>query len=133
MNRSGYDYDCEDNWQMIRWRGMVASATRGRRGQSLLIAMRDALDAMTEKRLIAHELVSCDGVCALGALGQAKSIDITQLDPEDYASVAATFDIAEPLAREIVYENDECGLWRETPEHRWARMRDWVEKQIAKP
>jgi len=70
MNRSDYyDDDCNGNWQRIRWRGMVASATRGRRGrrgQSLLIAMRDALDAMTEKRLIANELESRDGA-RLGA------------------------------------------------------------------
>lgn len=30
MSRSGYNDDI-DNWQMIKWRGQVASAVRGKR------------------------------------------------------------------------------------------------------
>jgi hypothetical protein len=71
-------------------------------------------------------------VCALGALGRVRGLDMTELDPEQPESVAAAFDVAEPLAREIVYMNDE-GTWRiETPEERWTRMRAWVESQIIK-
>ncbi len=130
MSRSGYSEDCEDNWALIRWRGMVASATRGRRGQRLLRDMLAALDAMPEKRLIQSELECSDGVCALGAVGQARSIDMSSIDPYDDVTVAATFDIASPLAREIVWENDEAGHWKETPEQRWSRMRHWVASQI---
>jgi hypothetical protein len=35
MSRSGYSDDLE-NWSLIRWRGAVASAIRGRRGQAFL-------------------------------------------------------------------------------------------------
>lgn len=68
-------------------------------------------------------------VCALGALGRARGLNMIDLDPEQPEAVAAAFDIAEPLAREIVYMNDEAG-YRETPEQRWARMRAWVAAQI---
>jgi hypothetical protein len=141
MSRSGYSDGQDDNWQMIRWRGMVASATRGKRGQKLLVDLLAALDAMPEKALVAHELETKDGeVCALGALGKARGIDMQKLDPEEPESVAAAFDIATPLAQEIVYMNDEYldSKWNETtkryedvkPEERWASMRDWVASQI---
>jgi len=71
-------------------------------------------------------------VCALGALGRVRGLDMTDLDPEEPEGVAAAFDIASPLAREIVYINDEC-CGNETPEQRWTRMRKWVEAQIIKP
>jgi hypothetical protein len=93
--------------------------------------MRDALDAMPEKRLIARELESNGEVCALGAVGRARGIDMAGIDPEDSERVAATFDIAEPLAREIAYENDE-DYRQPTPEERWQYMRAWVERRIKK-
>lgn len=141
MSRSGYSDDLDDNRQLTRWRGMVASATRGRRGQKCLIDLLAALDAMPKKALIAHELETADGeVCALGALGKSRGIDMQKLDPEEPESVAAAFDIATPLAQEIVYMNDEHlgSIWNEatkryddiTPEVRWARMRSWVVSQI---
>ena len=68
-------------------------------------------------------------VCALGALGRVRGLDMSGLDPDEPEGVAAAFDIASPLAREIVYLNDECG-YRETPEQRWERMRAWVASQI---
>ena len=46
MSRSGYSDDC-DTWPLICWRGAVASALRGRRGQQFLIELRDALDAIS--------------------------------------------------------------------------------------
>lgn len=133
MTRHGYS-DELDNWALIRWRGRVASAMRGKRGQKLLRDMRDALDAMPEKRLIAEELIEIDEEggtdrCALGVVAAARGVDVSHLDSEESDRVAEAFDIAEPLAREITYQNDEAG-WRETPEQRWVRMRNWVEKQI---
>lgn len=53
MSRSGYTSECE-NFAM--WRGRVASATRGKRGQSFFRALLAALDAMPEKSLITHAL-----------------------------------------------------------------------------
>jgi hypothetical protein len=132
MSRSGYidDYD-DDFLALYRWRGQVASAIRGKRGQKLLKDLLSALDAMPEKVLIANELEANDGgVCALGAVGKARGIDMTGVDPQEFEVVAPLFDIAEPLAREIAYENDECGTYRETPEQRFVRVRKWVVSQI---
>lgn len=129
MSRHGYS-DSLDEWDLIRWRGQVASAMRGKRGQRLLVDLVKALDAMPEKVLIAEQLVDSEGDhCALGAVGARRGIAMDELDPEEYESVAEAFDIAEPLAREIVYVNDEGGRsWRndETPQARWERVRAWA-------
>lgn len=129
MSRSGYSEDL-DNWDLIKWRGQVASAIRGKRGQALLRDMLAALDAMPEKSLVPQELETPNGeVCALGALGRVRGIDMESLDPEDYDSVANAFGVAHQLVQEIVYHNDEW-LGRETPEQRWKAMRAWVAGQI---
>lgn len=70
-------------------------------------------------------------VCMLGAVGKARGLNMVDLDPEDHEAIANTFDVAGPLAREIVYMNDECGPYNETPEQRWTRMRAWVASQIV--
>lgn len=133
MSRSGYSDDC-DGWSLIRWRGAVLSATRGARGQALLRDLLAALDAMPIKSLVADSLVTADGeFCALGALGAARGIDMSKLDPEDRESVAAAFGIAPALAAEIMFENDE-DFWRPATndnERRWLRMREWVASQIT--
>lgn len=137
MSRAGYSDDLE-TWSLIQWRGAVASAINGFRGQCFLQEMRRALDALPEKRLISEELVDQydDGaVCALGALGKARGIDMAGIDPEDREIIASKFGIAPAMAAEIVYENDEGGgYWsKETPEQRYSRMRKWIEEKIRKP
>ena len=57
MSRSGYVDDMCDEWALIRYRGAVKSAIRGKRGQAFLREMLAALDAMPEKRLISGALV----------------------------------------------------------------------------
>lgn len=148
MSRSGYTDDCEN---VAMWRGRVASATRGKRGQAFFRALLEALDTMPEKRLITEALQTADGeVCAIGALGKARGIDMSDVDPDEPSEVAPLFDIAECLAQEVVYMNDDYSqnvyielpgpprYWRLhdclrreiTPEERWQRMRDWVAEQI---
>ena len=51
MSRSGYTDDFDDQWALIRWRGAVTSAIRGKRGQEFLREMAAAMDAMPEKSL----------------------------------------------------------------------------------
>lgn len=148
MSRSGYTDDGEN---VAMWRGRVASATRGKRGQAFFRALLEALDAMPEKCLITDALETPTGeVCAIGALGKARGIDMSDIDPDEASEVAPLFDIAECLAQEVVYMNDEykqCTYvelpgppryFRQhdyarhdiTPEERWQYMRDWVSKQI---
>jgi hypothetical protein len=128
MSRSGYSEDL-DQWDLIKWRGQVASAIRGKRGQKLLADMVAALDLMPEKALVSSELETPDGqVCALGAVGRMRGIKMQEIDPEEPEQVAAVFDIARQLAMEIAYQNDEGGP--ETPEHRWLRMREWASDNL---
>ena len=130
MSRSGYSDDC-DGFGLIRWRGAVAAAIRGTRGQEMLHGLASALDAMPEKRLITGALIQQGEVCALGALGLAcgRVEDMQQVDPEDPEQVAGFFGIAEALAKEIQFVNDE--YYDPTPEARWQRMRAWVADCIA--
>jgi hypothetical protein len=133
MSRSGYSDDC-DGWTLIRWRGAVASAMRGARGQAMLRELLAALDAMPLKTLITNELMTDDGqFCTLGVLGQARGIDMAGVDAYDREAIAAKFNIAEALAAEIMFENDEHWIFRddETPERRWTRMRNWVASKIT--
>jgi hypothetical protein len=134
MSRSGYSDDC-DGWALIRWRGAVESAIRGQRGQTLLRELVEALDAMPVKELIAHELEADGSYCALGVVGKKRGIAIAEIDPEDAEAVAAKFDIASALAKEIVFINDEEGSYlywagQETPAARWMRVRAWAASQI---
>lgn len=70
------------------------------------------------------------GACAIGALGIRRGVDMSRLDPEQADRVAKAFGIAECLAREVVFENDEAGPRAETPEARWQRMRDWAVQHL---
>ena len=131
MSRSGYSENL-DNWAMIKWRGQVASAIRGKRGQEFLRDMLAALEALPSKRLIAEDLLDSDGeVCAMGALALARGIEVSRVDPEEPEAVAALFDIAPQLAQEVAYENDE--FRRETPEQRYERMKRWIQGAIKDP
>lgn len=144
MSRSGYSDDCDDQWAWIRWRGAVASAIRGKRGQAFFREMLEALDAMEDKRLHYHVLARGPSgpACAMGVVVQKRGLDVTELenrieDGDDEfdsysigAETAAILDIPRTLACEIAYINDEGGWHDETPEGRWLRMRTWVASQI---
>ena len=132
MSRSGYSDDDCDNWSLIKWHGAVKSAIRGNRGQTFLREMLAALDALPEPKLIVGELEEEDGsVCALGAVGKARGLDMSGIDPYDRETVAAKFGIASAMAAEIMYENDEDFCWAKvSPEQRFQRMRKWIESQI---
>lgn len=129
MSRSGYSDGCE-NWSLICWRGAVNSAIKGARGQAFLIELRDALEAMPEKRLVSDVLEADGEFCTIGVLGAKRGINMEALDPDDREEVAGAFGIAPALAAEIVYMNDEGSWQAETPEQRWARMHKWVEENI---
>lgn len=146
MSRSGYIDDC-DQWDLIRWRGAVASSIRGKRGQAFLRELVTALDALPEKKLIAEELEIEGQVCALGAVGRARGLDMAGVDPGDHDTVASVFQIPHALACEIMWENDEqaaffyygyeqhadhvVAYWKNhKAERRWQGMRAWAVKHL---
>ncbi len=130
MSRSGYSEEL-DNWELIRWRGAVKAGIRGKRGQALLTELADSMDKMRVKSLIAHALEADGEYCALGVVGNARGIDMSNLDPDESTDIAKAFNISEALAMEIVYLNDEwCPYRDEAPSGRWVRMRSWVENNI---
>lgn len=132
MGRSGYTDDFDDNFALIRWRGAVKKAINGKRGQAFLREMLAALDAMPEKRLIRDALHEDGEVCAIGAPGRARGIDMSKLDPEEPDQIAKAFGISRALVCEIEFTNDDdfsCDRG-EKPEKRFERVRKWVVSQI---
>ena len=136
MSRSGYDDSC-DGWDLIRWRGAVRSAIRGRRGQTFLREMLAAMDGLPAPRLIAHELIEDSEVCAIGSVMRARGLDVSEIDPGEREEIAWVLGIAEALVAEVAFQNDECAGWEarpwigETPEQRFTRMRRWVVRQLG--
>lgn len=109
MSRSGYtdDYGDDDPLALGRYRAQVNSAIRGKRGQALLRDLLMALDAMPEKHLVSGELQADGSFCALGVVGQARGLDLASIDTYDVESLGPKFNIAEQLAREIMWVNDD--------------------------
>jgi len=155
MSRHGYieDWDGDDSsvLRQGRWQAQLSSAIRGRRGQAFFRALVEALDEMPLRSLAPNSLVTKEGeVCALGCLARHRGIDVTTLelgdpyteDPDegaewedsDWETLAAVFDIAPQLAREVMYENDEAyvGVVGSLThgEQRWERIRSWAAKKI---
>jgi hypothetical protein len=129
MSRSNYSDDC-DEWDLIRWRGAVASAIKGKKGQSFLRELATAMDAMPQKRLIDEQLIDESGeVCALGVVCKTRQLDVSGIDVEDSERISKLIGIADALVREIEFLNDDYYL-PETAEQRWARMRKWAAEQI---
>jgi len=130
MSRSDYSDDVDYQWAYICWRGAVAKAISGKRGQAFLKEMLQALDAMPEHRLIDGALIDKGNVCAIGAVGKSRSVEMSGLDPEDVYTIAETFGVSQALVREIYFMNDEGAVYNETPEQRYQRMRRWVSSLI---
>lgn len=132
MSRHGYSDDL-DVLDLGRWRGQVASAIRGKRGQAFLRALIEALDAMPVKELGSDDMVDADGcACALAALDKHRGGDPENLDPHDWESLGSEFNIAPQLAQEVMYINDEC--WpRNDKAKRWQEVRSWAADRLSAP
>ena len=143
MSRSGYSDDCEN---LGLWRGAVAKAINGKRGQAFLKEALAALDAMPVKELVSNELEAEGQFCTLGVVGRARKLDLSKIDTYDYGQLSGTFNIAQCLAQEIMYINDESvgefeWVYSEFGPHtrqrinnaskkRWQAVRDWLEANI---
>lgn len=128
MSRSGYVDDMEDVLQYGRFRGVIASATRGKRGQQFFRDLITALDAMPVKELGADAMVDergCD--CALAALSRHRGGDPQRLDPENHEALGKEFNIASQLAQEVMFMNDD---YTRNASGRWLWVREWAQEQI---
>jgi hypothetical protein len=138
MSRSGYSEDYDETFPNAGalYSENVNRAIQGKRGQAFMRDLVLALDALPEKRLISESLVHDGEVCAIGAVGLARGVDMSGVNPDDAARVGKMFGIAEAMAKEVVYQNDEGApywLGEETPEARWSRVREWAVSQIKEP
>jgi hypothetical protein len=144
MSRANYTDESDDQWAQVMWRGAVASAIKGKRGQAFLREMLVALDSLPEKKLISGKLqdeTDDTAVCSLGAVGRLRGVDLKGFNPEgdeddccyelDTEGLAGVLKISDALTREIMYMNDDAYSINNA-EERWMRMRAWVERQIIK-
>lgn len=130
MSRSGYSDECEN---LNLWRANVDRTIAGKRGQAFLRELVESLEAMPQKRLITEELRAENGeVCAIGAVGLKRGVDMATIDPSNPEEVAPAFGISTMLAQEIVWENDERRT-SQTPEERWERMHKWAKEHLQSP
>ena len=130
--RCGYTEDSGDSLALGRWRAQVESAIRGKRGQAFLRSLIAALDALPEKKLVRNALESPEGsVCALGALGKQRGVNLSEMDTYDYYTLGKTFNIAPQLAQETMYVNDEAWAFSISDEERWQQVRGWATKRIV--
>lgn len=134
MSRSGYDEEY-DGWALIRWRGAVNSAIKGKRGQAFLRELLTALDALPEPRLISHELQDGNGeVCAIGSVGIKRGIEMQHIDVESTKRIGEIFGIPRALVAEIEFVNDnDFGARASKPEEVFLRVRAWVVEHLAIP
>ena len=142
MSRSGYSDECE---HPHLYRGSVDRAMGGKRGQRALRDIVSALDAMPVKELLAGSFSRGGGSCTLGALADARGVDVSDLERDtetdpyyqeevDSWTVGKRLDIAPAMAAEVMFVNDEAprrtAFGRsddfETPAGRWERMRKWA-------
>ena len=163
VSRSGYydDGDCdstEDFLRMCAWTGNVRRHLGGRRGQAFLWELYQALEALPQHELITGALVDRTGACcSLGAVAVARGVPVPEElgvaafdefgavleDSDFYDAASGLLDIHEMMAREVMYQNDDCDEFHyvpgppsdrygsaprreETPAERWQRMREWV-------
>jgi hypothetical protein len=113
MSRSGYTDDNDDDpLAQGRWRQAVKRSIEGKRGQSLLRELSEALDAMADKHLYPGSFATADGeFCALGSLAVRRGTKVDDLIDDygdcDAEQVGQRFGIAKAMAAEIMYLNDE--------------------------
>jgi hypothetical protein len=108
------------------------------RGQAFLWELLEALDALPQKRLIQGALRQSGEVCAIGAVGLKRCMDLNALDSHEHDEIAHAFGVSLMMVQEIAYWNDEgmeaCllgltdgGEFKEnTPEDRFGFVRAWV-------
>jgi hypothetical protein len=125
------------------WHANLRRAMQSKRGQAFMQELLEALDALPQKRLIQGAMEQSGEVCALGAVGLKRGMELDGLDSRDHDEIADAFGISSMLAQEIAYWNDQgmeaCllgltdgGGWTEnSPEDRFTFVRAWVVARLG--
>lgn len=162
MGRAGYNEgDCCDTGDFLRmcgWNANVKRCIAGRAGQAFLWELYHSLYALPQRALVHGALEATGAYCSLGAVFLRRGMEIpanlreVAEDVDDYElaelyeGMGGLLGIKDMLAREVMYQNDDCddthyaegpalpfryGPTRpETPEERWRRMVGWVVGQL---
>ena len=124
----------------------IRNAIGGKHGQAMLRKLERALLLLPKKRLISGALARSGEVCAVGALAlqagldRGEAIDEVQARLEhdfrgagegDTCDLGVALGLQYCLAWQIGWENDEGGGYGESPEARWSRLLQWVQKSIS--
>jgi hypothetical protein len=130
MSRSGYSEDYYGP-ELNLYRGAVASAIKGKRGQAFIKEAIVAFDAMKDKRIITDSLhePKLGEYCTLGVIGASRGMDLKSIEYAEPEGIAKAFGISKAMTAEIMFENDECDEYPSrlsNPEKRWLRMRNWL-------
>lgn len=129
--RINYTDDEDFGGQFELWQANCERSMRGKNGQRELRELRDALLSLPEKRLIYGALENANGeVCAIGAYGKRKGLDLSKFDPDESDEVGIKCGMPRLVAWKVVEVND-IELRRVTPEVRYERMLAWVDKKTA--
>jgi hypothetical protein len=120
------------------WYANLRRTMLSARGQAFLRELLEALDALPQKRLIPGALQQGGEVCAIGAVGLKRGMDLTALDSHEQNEIAHAFGVSSMMVQEIAYWNDQgmeaClveltdggGFNENTPEDRFGFVRAWV-------
>ena len=139
----------EEQWAWIRFRGQVASAIRGRRGQATLKQAAEAMERLPRRQLITGELCDGTGVCVVGAViyddfkskglspkaawnklrGLSRKIGRDAYEIEEYAVKELGFTRA--LANEVQFENDEGAGFGLDPRASYSGMLGWLRRMTS--
>ena len=142
--RVSYTEDEEFPGHFGLWLANCDRSIQGGKGQAALREMEKALLAMPAKRIARDILVEPTGeVCAIGSLMVQKRVDagMSREDAVAACSKAVPYETEEKgvevglprlVAWSVAVENDSDPWNQDTsPEQRYGRMLEWVQKRIA--
>ena len=128
------NYSDEEDWpgQFELWQGNCERSLRGRQGQQELKELKAALLALPDKSLLYKTLYDEEGgVCAVGAYGRHKGLDLTKFDVDSETDeVGIEAGMPKLVAWKVVEMNDILFDRTFTPEQRYEGMLAWVESKI---
>ncbi len=127
------NYSDEEDYpgQFELWQANCKRSLRGKLGQQELTELRAALINLPEKRLLLGVLEDGEGgVCAVGAYGKRKGLDLSKFDSDSSTDEVGIAGGMPALVAWKVVEMNDVEFDHVTPEQRYEKMLAWVESQL---